>query len=411
VSANNTKADTRDADTARLLEPLSDTQQRLVETIGTVYRTEPGVWPTFDYIEWKLDEERIDALETFLSFPTVDLESGAYSALWSSGGPRAWPRADYTVGLTVLGINHCKALQSFPANRSVPQIDLVRAFIDLLSVAAKRRRDEPASPTTVRTLEIRSDEVFNALTERYRFDQLPVRLLYDLTEKEPALWGAGGSLAPDETTWTRGLPGRLKDFEDVSTLDEYLGRLLMLRQPAAQLPPATPSPLDLVAALDYLDVVWQHATGEKHLFRFDSMEQTAKLAFPATTAEEFDSRLSVLGDILRSSRDVVPAPKKKRREKPLDGLKEHLKKLLGASAAPRIERNVRTLELVLFVRDVGQHSAAGRGGAVALTELGVGFPVADRAQAWETIKAETIEAVNGLREELRAFGAHAAATD
>ncbi len=393
-----------------LLDPLSEPHQRFVEIVGEVYAAQPGTWPVFDYVQGLLDMERIDAIETFESFPSVNVHGVEYRAIWSPGGPRNWPQPDQLIALTVVGMHHCNALQGrFPRSRSIPVIDVPDAFLALVRWAARVRREAEPSPTAVRNVEITSDQVFNALIERYRFDQLSPRLLYDLIEKEPPFWGSGGSVHGDENAWQRSLPRNLFDYEDVTDIAAYVDRLLLQQPAAPTLPPAAPSPFDLVAALDYLNVVWELKFGRR-LFQFHVAEHIAKLSFPAVTREEFDAHSSALVDILRqadASLDPAPAPtaqkgrSRKKRDHPLVRFEAHLLNKLDPASEDLIARHVDVLEAVLFVREAGQHSGAGRRGAAAMIELGAGFPPRDWESAWTIIEHRAIESLSAIREELQ----------
>jgi hypothetical protein len=193
------------------------------------------------------------------------------------------------------------------------------------------------------------------------------------------------------------------DYEGITSIDDYVARLERLTampQPAAV--PAAPSPLGLVANLDYLNTVWRLRQGAP-LFVVASAERAAKLAFPAQTSEEFDSRLSGLSEILR--RLDVPrvngkAKPKKPRDRPLGVFENHVLTLVDPSSEGRVRQAIATLESVIFVRDAGQHSPAGERAVAALTDLGIGYPPGDWGQAWETVSAQTVEALSALREEL-----------
>jgi hypothetical protein len=390
--------------TPDLLGAPDERQQRFIDIVGEIFRREPGVWPIFDYVEGVLDEERIDAGEILNSFPELNL-GGSYSAVWCPHPPGGQPHDVTPVALTIVGIHHCRPLAAnFPASRSLPQIDLVRAFVELLDHVARRRRGEPPNPTKARANTMTSDEILGALALKgHRFDQLNVpRLLYDLMDHEPAFWAGGGSA--NDTGWSRGIPRGILDFEGVIDLADYVTRLELREPPPWRPTPAGPSPLGLVAAIDYIDTVWQLVHKGEHLFRLDGAERVAKLALPAQTSEEFDSRLSGLSELLRSMRAAVPtSPSRKGgRDRPLAVLETYLVQLLDPSSESRIRSNVATLERVVAVRDAGQHGPAGRRAALGLGDLGIGFPVADWSAAWTAIQTATIEALGALREELRA---------
>src|SRR6266536_1772638 len=93
-----------------LLDPLTDNQQRFIDLVGEVYANQPGTWPVFDYVQRTLDQDRIDAIETFESFPTLTVLGGNHRAIWSGGG-LSWPHPDQTIVLTVIGMHHCNLLR------------------------------------------------------------------------------------------------------------------------------------------------------------------------------------------------------------------------------------------------------------------------------------------------------------
>ncbi len=93
------------------------------------------------------------------------------------------------------------------------------------------------------------------------------------------------------------------------------------------------------------------------------------------------------------------AKSNKGRDKPLTPLERHLVALLPESSG-RIEAAIGTLGNVIDVRDGGQHSGARGKGAVALAALGVGYPPRSWPDAWNTISAKAIEALDAIREEL-----------
>lgn len=395
-----------------LLDPLTDKQQRFVDLVGEVYAKEPGRWPVFDYVQRTLDQERIDAIETFESFPTLTVLGGNYRAIWSGGG-LSWPHSDQVIVLTIIGMHHCDALRGrFPHESSIPEIDLPAAFLTLVRWAARELRAAKPSPTEVLNTEVTSDQVFAALGDRYRFDQLPPRLLWDLMDREPPFWGASGHVDADQNRWSRSLSRNLYDYEDIDSVESYVERLL-LHQPAVRtLPPAAPSPFDLVGALDYLNAIWELVFG-KRLFQFHAAEPIAKLGYAAATREEFNAHVSALVDVLRQAdaglNPVEQRPGVKKRDLPLIRLETTLVNRLGPGSEALIREQVAMLEAILFVREAGQHSSAGRRGAAAMIDLGAGFPPPSWTAAWEVIERRAADALGALREELQAHRAAEAA--
>lgn len=396
-----------------LLDPLTENQQRFVDLVGEVYASEPGRWPVFDYVQRTLDQDRIDAIETFESFPTLIVLGGNYRALWSGGG-LSWPHPDQVIVLTVVGMHHCNALRRrFPHDMSIPEIDLPAAFLTLVRWAARELRAVKPSPTEVLNTEVTSDQIFTALGDRYRFDQLPPRLLWDLMDREPPFWGASGHVDADQNRWSRTLSRNLYDYEDIDSIESYVERLL-LHQPAVRTPPpSAASPFDLVGALDYLNAIWELMLG-KRLFQFHAAEPIAKLGYGAATREEFNAHVSALVDVLRqadASLDAVAQkPGAKKRDRPLLRLETTIVNRLGPASEDQIREQVGVLEAILFVREAGQHSAAGRRGAQAMIDLGAGFPPPSWTAAWEVIERRAVDALGAIREGLQAHRAAEAAS-
>jgi hypothetical protein len=388
-----------------LLDPLTDNQQCFIDLVGEVFANQPGTWPVFDYVQRTLDQERIDAIETFESFPTLTVLGGNYRAIWSGGG-LSWPHSDQTIVLTVIGMYHCNALRGrFPHDLSIPEIDLPAAFFTLVRWAARELRAARPSPTEVLDTAVTSDRVFAALADRYRFDQLPPRLMWDLMDREPPFWGASGHLDGDNTSWSRSLSRNLYDYEDVDSIATYVERLILHQPPVRTMPQAAPNPFDLVGALDYLNAIWELVFG-KRLFQFHAAEPIAKLGYGAATREEFNAHVSALADVLRQADagldPVQQKPGAKRRDRPLIRLERTLVNRLGPASEDQIREQLALLEAILFVREAGQHSAAGRRGAAAMIDLGAGFPPPSWTSAWEVIERRAIDALGVIRDELQA---------
>jgi hypothetical protein len=382
---------------SRLLDQLALNQQRLVDVVGEAFVAEKCQWPVFDYVEGALDYEGIDAWETLESFPRTGLWD--YSAVWFVGGnSRAKPPPELEVMLTLVGIRHSGALADF-------EPPLIPTFFALLDYLVERRRAGPLSPRKPRDLTVNGSDVLAVLGDRgHRVDLGPPRLLYAMMEREPATFGGSGSVPSDARLWTKHVVRDVFDYEGITSIDDYvvrLERLTAMPQPAAV--PAAPSPLGLVANLDYLNTVWRLRHKGAPLFVVASAERAAKLAFPAQTPEEFDSRVSGLSEILR--RLDIPrvngtSKPKKARDRPLGVFENHVLTLVDPSSEGRVRQAIATLESVIFIRDAGQHSPAGERAVAALTDLGIGYPPGNWSQAWETVSAQTVEALSALREEL-----------
>ncbi len=371
----------------RLLAPLNEEQQQVIDLIAQGFRAAGGQWPIFDFLEGSLDFVQLDAWAVLESLPRAE-GHGEYCAAWWPRRPGQKPAPDQQVGLTVLGLYHAKRWPQATA--------AVSDFLTLLQLLADRRRTHKPSPIEVRMPRLVSTEdlVTNFVPS------LPGRFLYDLMDREPATsWGVGASISGDDD-WYREIPRYVLIFSNVREIKEYIADTVdLVYQPPSARPMAAPSPLDLVAAIDYLDAVWRLAVHGGHLFELHSAQRTAQLAFAAENENEFQSRLTALGEILRSFQLPAQTRLRKERDKPLNALAEYLVSKLPDSET-RLRHAIDTLHAVIAIRDAGQHSAAGSKGASALVALGIGFPPASWPEAWATVSGRTIEALDAIREEL-----------
>jgi hypothetical protein len=377
---------------ARLLAPLNPEQQRLVDLAAS--RLAGGGWPIFDFIDGEFERDGIDAWAVLESLPIVR-GNGEYPIAWCPRPPGGRAVPTEHIGLTILGMHH--AAQSSPAAKAI-----VFSFLALLPKLAMVRRSQSGHPEQPRQLKLSAGS--SLLTDFGDgvpgFPVLPTEFLYYLLGREPATWLGAAQLSGP--SWEREIPREIGRFAKVDSIDAYIAATVeRVYQEPASVPMAAPSPLGLVAALDYLDTVWRVATpGGKHLFELHSAQRAAQLAFPAQTENEFESRLTGLGEILRSVNVPSSGGKPKGRDKPLDALSDYLVALLPASGQ-RIRASISTLGSVIDVRDGSQHSAARSKTATALIQLGVGYPpAAGWPAAWSVVSARTIEALDAIREEL-----------
>ena len=376
---------------AGLLDPLTENQQRLVDLTAEAFSLD-SEWPVFDYLEGAFDQANGDAGDTLASFPRVGhWNYGA--ARWDGMGQMSKPRPETEVALTLVGMHHSKALSQ-----------LVPMFFSVIELMVVRRRATSLSRRAPRELSIDDEDVKQLFAQERRLDAEGLSLVvFKLMAREPML-GSTASLQPDGH-WTKSIPREIKDYEGVKTIEDYVAcveRLTAFPQPVAA--PAAPSPLDLVAALDYLDAVWRvvHRT---HLFTYPSAERAAKLVYDANTPEELDARLSALGEILRSANASARATNAAKlpaatRDDPLAPFEEHLVRTVDAAAEARVRQAATDLEHALALRDAAQHTEAGPRAVRALDAFGIGHPVADVRQAWMTVTTRVVEALGAIREEL-----------
>lgn len=377
-----------------ILAPLSPQQQKLVDLVAEAFLVDDD-WPVFDYVEGSFDQTKeYDAAETLASFPRVG--SWSYGAVWWPGlGQSSKPALEYKVGLTLAGMHHSRELRP-----------LADAFFDVIEMMVALRRAKPLTRDKPRELTISDQDVKELFQQQQRAgSERWSMLLVKLIEREPT-FGAGSSVRSDGH-WTKAISRDVDAYEGVTTMDEYVARVELITAFAvAPAVPAAPSPLDLVSALDYLDAVWRVAH-RSHLFTYPSAERTTKLAYQANTAEELDSRLSSLGEILRSANANAKAVAKTRlapatRDDPLAPLEDFLVGALDATSEARIRQSMTDLEHALAMRDAAQHADAAPRAVQARDAFGIGYPIANYGLAWMTVTARVVEALAAIREELAA---------
>lgn len=128
-----------------------------------------------------------------------------------------------------------------------------------------------------------------------------------------------------------------------------------------------------------------------------SAERTARLVFDANNAEEFDNRLSALGEMLKGFR--VPGD---RTQGTLQRLDAFLASRLSAEAMARVRPAIATLQRVTHIRNAGQHIGASTKAAAALPAFGLTVPIADHTTAWQAVHVHVVNALDAIRDEIRA---------
>jgi hypothetical protein len=186
-------------------------------------------------------------------------------------------------------------------------------------------------------------------------------------------------------------------------------------EPPTTAPATTLSPLAIHEAFDFLSVVWQLATGNKApLIGPVNTTCAGKLAQPATSQTELDSRLSALADLIKAI-DVPdtafpgkpPAPK----DHTLTRLLEAIGLLTPAKppeppdsvddVMKRVGAAVEQLRTANNLRNAAQHSQAREPLPKVLERLGLPFPMPDAATTWARVQTVVVEAAGVLRDELR----------
>jgi hypothetical protein len=167
------------------------------------------------------------------------------------------------------------------------------------------------------------------------------------------------------------------------------------------------SPLALPEALDFLDTAWRLAFDKQALLRLRDTTSSAKLSQACTTRADFESHLSALDDILKTM-DIPDAllakPENIKKDQTFLRLLDCLRSRLDDNDYQEVRRAVSTLQSVNKVRVSLQHSGAFRELHTHLAKLGIPSPP-DWSNAWDHIRAATIDALRVIREKVQRFAA------
>ncbi len=363
-------------DTDPLLHPLGAPQQQLLAVTGQALSATGG-WPVYQYVQAKLDDLGLDIDAVFAGLPRFSQNSLTYSlARRDQGG-----REEEPVKLTIAGMAHLPQFAS-----------TVEMFLRVVNTLADRRASAPFEPGSVITVEIPGAELVADLGLN---GEPLVALLPELLRGEPATWhgtqsgGAGWNYQPSSF---------IRRFRAVRDINDYITRMRAWIMPPTPAPAPEPvSPLGLVAAFDYLDVVWQLKFGHK-LVCVPSAERAARLTLPVYTAEEFDNRLSALGEMFKGL-DVGSDQGRGS----FDRMRRFLRQRLPSESHPAVQTAIDTLLQVTHIRNGGQHVGATAQAAAALPVLGLTFPITDHAAAWRIVQAHVINALDTIRAEVNAL--------
>ncbi|SCG78142.1 hypothetical protein GA0070613_6476 [Micromonospora inositola] len=358
-----------------LLTAVTNEQLALLRIVGDVL-TDIGEWPVYQYVEARMDELGLDADAVLRSMPSISDGQLSYSLVRRDHSTAP----DTLVKLTIAGFAH------LPAHAGVWDM-----FLAVLNELSDRRVKAAYDPRQVIEVTLSGPDLLSDLGLQ---DEPLVRLLPEILRGEPSTWQGGGNV--NGGVWMPAPSTFVRRFRNVSSVDEYLHRLRGWIEPARQPAAVLASPLSLVGALDYLDVVWRLRFGAG-LLVVPSAERAARLAFDATTAEELDNRLSALGEMFKGF--DVPGDQQ---QGTLRRLRVFLADHLTAEAMVRVESAVTTLQNVTYMRNAGQHMDAALQAAEALRSFGLTYPISDIREAWQTVQTHVVSALGALREEVQA---------
>jgi hypothetical protein len=313
----------------------------------------------------------------FASLPRFSHNTLTYSLARRDQG-----REEEPVKLTIAGMAHLALFGS-----------TVEMFLRVVNELADRRASAPFKPGSVITLEIPGAELVADLGLN---GEPFAALLPELLRGEPATWH--GTQPSGDAGWTYRPSSFIRRFRGVRDINEYITRMRAWIMPPTPAPAAEPvSPLSLVAEFDSLDVVWQLKFGHALVY-VPSAERAARLTLPVHTPEEFDNRLSALGEMFKGL-DV----RTDRGSGSFDRMRRFLRRRLPSEAHRAVQTAIDTLLEVTHIRNGGQHVGATAQAAAALPTLGLTFPITDHAAAWRIVQKRVINALDTIRAEVNAL--------
>jgi hypothetical protein len=268
----------------------------------------------------------------------------------------------------------------------------VDMFLRVIRELAEQRVKAAFDPARVITVEVPGQQLIETLDLA---GEPLVGLLPDLLRGEPST--RNGSPGVNQDGWSQQPSTFIRRFRTVTDVNDYLTRMrnwLIPDAPAAIAEPV--SPLGLVTAFDYLDVVWQLRFGRKLVF-VPSAERAAKLVFEAGSPDEFTDRLSALGEMFKAL-DVPGSPETGLFER----LRIHLRSQLSSEAMVRVTAALDLLQKVTHLRNAGQHVGAAGKAARALPAFGLSYPITSYQTAWWAVQGHVIAALDTIREEVQA---------
>lgn len=369
-----------------LLSALTEPQQAVLDVISQIWLTKNARWPAYGYVEREVDRRGHRLEEVLPTFPAIRAQGlGAlvpeYRAVWvpTGGGP------DAKLHLTVAGLAHLP----------VENQPIISVFLSAVSAMARRRQNAVLDPFDPQEDLVTSTEL-SALLNRHSDSW--IKWLPQVFAHEPATWG-GGQPDVDDQPWIWRSTSALRHFVNVNDVNDYLWCINAFLQPAVEGPPVEvpDPPLGLAASLDFLAAVWSLKYGTS-LLRLPSATVVTALALDAETADEFDSRLSALGQVLRGL-DVPPMP----------NVPKHPVQYLGArvltdvppESRHRVQAAIEVLAAAVAVRNSIQHAPAAPQSVSAMQRLGLVYPLSDWSIAWARVRTRVSLALTDIREELQ----------
>jgi hypothetical protein len=368
-----------------LLAPLTAAQSAVVEVLAQVWGSR-GRWPIRRYVEHEMERRGYPLEEVLPTFPAIrESTPGSrleYRAVRFDAGSYA---PDEVIRLTMAGFAH------LPTENQPP----LRYFLRALDAVARSSLAREIDPFEVDEQPFSFAQVVGELgTDGSGL----VQRMAEFFAHEPATWGGrvGGDEADPQWRYTRAM----RHFVGVTDVDDYLARLSSYLSPPVEQSRSVEvvSPLGLAASLDFLDTVWR-LRYQRGLMILPGAVPVASLDLGAASADEFQSRLSALGQVLKGFQvERTPGVK----NHPVPQLAAYLQRDLSQESSVRVLAAIKVLSAVVAVRNAAQHTHAAPETVEALRTLGVAYPVQAWDTSWQTIRTQVVLAIDAIREELLA---------
>ena len=381
----------------KLLEPLTDEQQLVINEVCKVFFDNNATWPTFQYVQAVLDHNDLDLRTVISTFPLIGGQYTRYSALAGLPGLVS-ANESAEIGLTILGLWHC-SLGEKPTRLLV---DLVPQVLQLF---IEYRTSWTPNPITVQHCQIDSDVILQKLVARrsspsqWMQSENFARTLFQIMKNEPPL-STGYSAKTDAfQEWSWNVDRSVLRYRDVWTINDYLARIeTVYATPHPMQHRVLTSPLDIPTSLGYLNTAWRLFHERRPLLNLSSPERIASLAFEVATREEFYDRVSAFCDVIKSF--IVPKGGAQHGGHALEKLGPYLESILPAESHQRAMEAIEALGHIRTIRNGGEHGDVQDKAMASFRELGIALPVADWSSAWTIIRGRVIVAFDNLREEL-----------
>jgi hypothetical protein len=377
-----------------LREPLSPEQLALLRVIFGPFDA-TGEWPVWQYADLTLDAMGIDAQATLESLPVAGDPgpmSRSYGLTWRNDSHMS-PRPDARVALTMAALRHLPGAEP-----------LVGAFFTTLRYLVDQQRKLIPSPGKVVEATVAGEAIAEQLlTASIAGSSAPpvdaiMTKLREVLGNEPPLYSAVYQRTAEDD-WTIRVPAALREYRDVTTIDDYLDQVCTSVMPGEPPGPVSSEPADLPTAVGYLDAVWMSRTGS-HLFVNLDAASVARLLFGCGSENDFNSLMSALADVL--AQVTAPGKAKPPQGSAIRKVKEYLAESLDADAAERAGAAMDTLDRIRLIRVGGQHADARYKAVKAFGEIGLAFPPPSWPFAWTHVSWLAKEALDVVREEAHA---------